>query len=187
MCIWCSAEVLFDCIQVLGRQQVRKGSSAKCEPWEQTARYWVGQSKQEYTGGRRSIKRFSLTLDWGHEGRIREVLQEDGRSGMHRDIVVQLSVWKELAWISDVLLMCCHDYLVTYYLCITIIILYSRIKLNTDCCLFTQVKNKPWLPWVYSWIWHRREQLPSSMYFWVLQGYHNLLLDITRLPPLTPG
>ncbi len=23
---------------------------------------------------------------------------------------------------------------------------------------FSQVKNKPWLPWVYSWTWHRREQ-----------------------------
>ncbi len=27
-----------------------------------------------------SSKSLSLTLDWSHEGRIREVLQEDGRS-----------------------------------------------------------------------------------------------------------
>ncbi len=25
--------------------------------------------------------------------------------------------------------------------------------------IFLQVKNKPWLPWVYSWIRHRREQV----------------------------
>ncbi len=31
-------------------------------------------------------------------------------------------------------------------------------KGNTDWCLFLQVKNKPWLPWVYSWIWHRPKQ-----------------------------
>ncbi len=23
---------------------------------------------------------------------------------------------------------------------------------------FSQVKNKPWIPWVYTWSWHRREQ-----------------------------
>ncbi len=35
---------------------------------------------------------------------------------------------------------------------------YSWIKHSTDFCLFSQVKNKPWLPWVYSWIRHRHEQ-----------------------------
>ncbi len=25
-------------------------------------------------------------------------------------------------------------------------------------CLFLQVKNKPWIPWVYTWSWHRCEQ-----------------------------
>ncbi len=44
----------------------------KCEPLEQTARYWVGQSNQEYTQGKGSGKRFSLTLDQGHEGSLRE-------------------------------------------------------------------------------------------------------------------
>jgi hypothetical protein len=29
---------------------------------------------------------------------------------------------------------------------------------STDWCLFLQVKNKPWLPWVYSWIQDCREQ-----------------------------
>ncbi len=48
------------------------------------------------------------------------------------------------------------------------IFMYSRIVLlflhsgnlirNTDWCLLSQVKNKPWHPWVYSWIWHHREQ-----------------------------
>ncbi len=36
--------------------------------------------------------------------------------------------------------------------------LYLLIKYESDCCLFSQVKNKPWLPWVYSWIRHSREQ-----------------------------
>jgi hypothetical protein len=54
----------------------------KHEPLEQIARsrYWMGQSKQEYTWGKRISKRLSLPLDRGHERRIREVLQEDGRA-----------------------------------------------------------------------------------------------------------
>jgi hypothetical protein len=64
-------------------QQAGKELSAKYEPLEQTARYWVGQSKQEYTWGKRTSKRFSLTPDRGHEGRIHEVLQEDLFSSMY--------------------------------------------------------------------------------------------------------
>jgi hypothetical protein len=86
MCTWCSVKVLFTCVQMLGRQQVRKGSSAIWEPLEQTARCWVGQSKQEYTQRKRASKRFSLTLDQWHEGRIGEVLQEDDCSSMYRDV-----------------------------------------------------------------------------------------------------
>ncbi len=52
-------------------------------------------------------------------------------------------------------------------------IVYSLILLQTPCIqgiwllvlisvYFSQVKNKPWLPWVYSWIWHRREQLQKT-------------------------
>jgi hypothetical protein len=47
--IWCSAVVLFTCTLVLSHQSAWKGLSAKHEPLEQTASYWVGQSKQEYT------------------------------------------------------------------------------------------------------------------------------------------
>ncbi len=88
MYIWCSAVVLFTCTLVLSRQSARKELSAKYELLEQTARYWVGQSKQEYTWGKRTSKRHSLTLDQGHEGHIREVLQEDGHSRMYRTIIV---------------------------------------------------------------------------------------------------
>jgi hypothetical protein len=86
--IWCSAVMLFICTIVLSRQSARKGLSAKYEPVKQTARFWVGQSKQEYTWGKRTSKRHSLTLDRGHEGRIHELLQDDGRSSMYRTIIV---------------------------------------------------------------------------------------------------
>ncbi len=33
---------------------------------------------------------------------------------------------------------------------------------NTNWCLFSQVKNKPWHTWVYTWFWHHPEQFQIS-------------------------
>jgi hypothetical protein len=134
MCIWCSAVVLFTCTLVLSRQSARKGLSAKYEPLEQTARYWVGQSKQEYTWGKRTNKRHSLTLDRGHEGRINEVLQEDGRSSMYRTIIVWLPVWKKLATnFYNMQPVCCYDYLVSSnWIAILTDVNFHRLKMNHD-------------------------------------------------------
>ncbi len=62
--------------------------TVKHEPLGQTARYWVGQSKQEIYLGKGTSKSHTLTLDRGHEGHIREVLQEDGRSSMYKVMIV---------------------------------------------------------------------------------------------------
>jgi hypothetical protein len=56
----------------------------KIESLGQTARYWVGQDKQERYMWKRTGKRFSLTRARGHDGRIREVLQEDSCSIMYK-------------------------------------------------------------------------------------------------------
>ncbi len=56
----------------------------KHESLEQTERYWVGQDKQERYMWKRTGKRFSLTQKQGHDGRIREVQQEDSRSSMYK-------------------------------------------------------------------------------------------------------
>jgi hypothetical protein len=49
----------------------------------------------------------------------------------------------------------------TYLLWLTIIV--SSPCTNCVCIItgvyFSQVKNKPWIPWVYTWFWHRREHL----------------------------
>jgi hypothetical protein len=60
----------------------------KYESLKQMARYWVGQSKQDNTWGKRTSKRHSVTLDRDHEGRIRKVLQEYGCSSMYRAVDV---------------------------------------------------------------------------------------------------
>ncbi len=59
------------------------GLGVKRDPLGHTARYWMGHSKQEIHSERETRRRLSLSLDRGHEGRIREVLQEDGCSSMY--------------------------------------------------------------------------------------------------------
>ncbi len=50
----------------------------------QTARYWVGHSKQEIRSEGETRTRLSLSLDRGHKGRFHEVLQEDGCSSKYK-------------------------------------------------------------------------------------------------------
>jgi hypothetical protein len=38
-------------------------------------------------------------------------------------------------------------------------LLVGNLICNTNWCLFSQVKNKPWYTWVYTWFWQRREHL----------------------------
>jgi hypothetical protein len=132
--IWCSAVVLFTCTRVLSRQSAWKGLSVKYEPLERTARYWVGQSKQEYTWGKKTSKRHRLTPDRGHEGRIREALQEDSCSSMYRTIIVWLPAWKKLAInLSNMLLVCYYDYLVSSnWISILTDVYFHRLKINHD-------------------------------------------------------
>jgi hypothetical protein len=115
ICTWCSIKVLRTCVQVLGRQQAKRGSGVKCGPLEQTARYRVGQSKQEYTWGKRSSKRFSLTLDRGHEGHIHKVLQEEGCSSMYKDIAMNYPHEKNLPGLC--VLFCMLRWLLAMHYC----------------------------------------------------------------------
>jgi hypothetical protein len=69
-----------------------KWLSLKHDPLEQTARCWVGQSKQGMYLGNRTNRRLRSSLDWGHEGCIHEVLQEEGRSSMYKIITVSRKI-----------------------------------------------------------------------------------------------
>ncbi len=75
----------------------------KHESLEQTARYWVGQDKQERYKWKKAGKRFSLTQEQDHDGRIHEVLQEDSRSSMYKvyDCII----------VSEKIVMSCLQYI----------------------------------------------------------------------------
>jgi hypothetical protein len=59
---------------------------------------------------------------------------------------------------------------------VVMIILYPWIMYKSDCCLFSQVKNKPWLPRVYSWILHRREHLVFTELSDIPSDAHTMML-----------
>ncbi len=76
--------MLFTYIFVRSRPDSNEGVKCEIDPLEQTARYWMGQDKQEPHLERETSRRLSLSLDQGHEGHIREVLREDGCSSMYK-------------------------------------------------------------------------------------------------------
>jgi hypothetical protein len=83
-CVSCSIVMLFTRTLVRRRQTAMKGLSRKPDPLGQTARYWMGRSKQEIHLERETSRKLSLSLDRGQKGRIHEVLQEDGCSNMYK-------------------------------------------------------------------------------------------------------
>jgi hypothetical protein len=116
----------------------------------------VGQSKQEYTWGKRTSKRHSLPLDRGFEGRIREMLQEDGCSSMYIQSHSCVAICMKET---------CHEFF--QYVAWVLLWLSCILEVNyiTECCLFSQVKNKQWPPWVYSWILNNPAPSWTPMYF----------------------
>ncbi len=149
VCIWCSADVVFTCTLVLGCQKARMGFSAKYELLEQIVRYWVGQSKQEYTWGKRTSKRHSLTLYWGP-------WRTYSRGAPRRRLFKYVQSYScVIARMKET----CHEFLQYVARVLPWLSCILELNYNTDWCLFSQVKNRPWLPWVYSWIQHIREQL----------------------------
>jgi hypothetical protein len=69
---------------VLNAQLAREGLSLKHEPLEANSKILGGPRQKRRMLIEESGKSLSLTLDRGHEGRIREVLQEDGHSSMYK-------------------------------------------------------------------------------------------------------
>ncbi len=67
---------------------------------------------------------------------------------------------------SCILVICCNSYVQGIWFVILIGV------------YFLQVKNKPWLPWVYTWIWHHHEQGLSNI---LTQNLDNFLFKKTIL------
>ncbi len=117
---------------------------------------WVVGANSKLLGGPRQIRRMlmkqgrrrlSSILDWGHKGCIRR-----GSKKMAVQVCTEL-------WLHNYAVKrSCHEYLQFVVHDKSWLFHYLQIRLTilTDF-YFSQVKNKPWLPWVYSWIRHHCE------------------------------
>jgi hypothetical protein len=113
-------------------------------------------------------------MDQGHEGLIREVLQEDGRSSMYRTIIVWLPVWKRLAMnFFNMLPVYYHDYLVSSnWIAILTDVYFYRLKINHDSHEFilesgTVVNSKNYLFYIGT----------KNIFFWNKLGRCKFFLD----------
>ncbi len=133
----CSIVVMFT-----SATQIAEG--ARCETWTVATNSKIlgwAWPQDACSQGEARI-RLSLSPDRGHEERIREVLHEDRCSSMYSNYMHCRLV------MSCIHVSCCNSCIKGIGFVILIFVYFS------------QVKNKPWLPWVYSWFWHCREQKP---------------------------
>jgi hypothetical protein len=76
--------MLFTCTSVRSHPDSKEGVRCEIRSVEINSKIMGEAWQQEIHSDRETRRRLSLSLDRGHEGRIREVLQEDGCSSMHK-------------------------------------------------------------------------------------------------------
>jgi hypothetical protein len=161
-CVRCHAPILFTRIVLVSHLAVK--GRCTCEigvvgtnnkllggPGQQ-GRYNKEESWQEAQSNLRT--RPEWTYSWG--------ASRDSRSNMYIVYMVILLQSMGMLWVVYLIFCSCLIIVVVAYiihcLCIMISSAACIIHSNAWCLFSLQVKNKPWPPWVYSWIWHHREQ-----------------------------
>ncbi len=84
ICVSCSIVVLFTCTLVRSRPDSNEGVRCETRSVRINSKILGEKWQQELHSGWKTRRRLSLSLDRGHEGRIHEVLQEDGCSSMYK-------------------------------------------------------------------------------------------------------
>ncbi len=146
-CVSCNIVMLFTCTLVRSHPDNKEGVRCETRFVEMNSKIlgWTGQ--QDACSEKEARRRLNLSLERGHEGRICEVLQEDDCSCMYKSWLFVLTCIMSVRSLSMP-----YNHLRPGNWFTSLIAVY-----------FSQVKNKPWLPWVYTWIWHRQEQLQFKM------------------------
>ncbi len=108
MCVHvCDVELLcyiFICTLVRSPSDSNEGVKCEARSVGANSKILGGQDKQGIYSGRRTSRRLSLSLERGHEGCIREVLQEDGCSSMSKLCLCVLA--------TTIITSSYHDYLI---------------------------------------------------------------------------
>ncbi len=119
----CNVVMLFTCTLVRSHPDSKESIRCETRPIEINSKILGWAWQQDACSGRETRRRFSLSLQHGHEGHFREVLQK---------MAVQVCT--------------IHDYAFRPYNFVCPIdmpcMILELIHL-TDCYLFSQVKNKP--------------------------------------------
>ncbi len=132
--LWWSIAMLFTCTLVLSCPVGKEGFEHET---------WAVGVNSKILGGPKQIRRMlmeesskdlSLTLDWSHEGRLREVLQENGRSRMYKLWLHNYVVKRN----GHELFVVCYPWLIMIIsysqarLAILIDFYFHRLKINHD-------------------------------------------------------
>jgi hypothetical protein len=157
LCVSCSIVMLFTCTLVRSHPDSKEGVRCETRSIEIISKILDWTWQQDACSEREARRKLSLSLERGHEGRIRKVLQEDGCLSMYKSWLCVLTC---IIFESSLSMPYNYQRPGNWFTLLTAV-------------YFLQVKNKPWLPWVYTWIWHRREQF---IFNWTLAD----LADVRR-------
>ncbi len=84
ICVSCSVVMLFTCTSVRSHPDSKERVRCKIQSVGVNSKRLGDTWQQEIHSERETRRRLSLSLDRGHEGRIREVLQEDDCSSIYK-------------------------------------------------------------------------------------------------------
>jgi hypothetical protein len=122
-------------------------------------------------GDRAGVSRCS---EGDHEGRIREVPQEERSPSMYIAQNVhcrkeEFQLYYKYCWKTNIQdLHCLHCWCVYVYFLMPAKspLFFSRIQTcpTITGVYFSQVKNKQWIPWVYTWSWHCRKHIQCPIF-----------------------
>ncbi len=121
----CNVVMLFTCTLVRSRADSKEGVRCETRPSEINSKILGWAWQQDACLERKTRRRLSLSLQQGHEGYIREVLQEDGCSSMYNS-------WLRIfVRIIPCALLICPVWYQSWFI-LLIAVYFSRLKIKHD-------------------------------------------------------
>ncbi len=127
LCVFCSIVMLFTCTLVRSHPDSMEGIRGETRSIEINSKILDWTWQQDACLEREARRKLSLSLEWGHEGHIREVLQEDGCSSMYKSWLCGLT-----CIISVCSLSMPYNYLRPNWFTLLTTVIFRRLKINYD-------------------------------------------------------
>jgi hypothetical protein len=153
----CNVVMLFTCTLVRSHPDSKEGVRCETRSIEINSKILGWTWQQDACSEREARRRVSLSLEQGHEGGIREVLQEDGCSSMYKS---WLCVLTHIISICSLSMPCNYLQLGNWFTC-WLLFIFRRLKINHDSHEFILESGtvaNTYSP--HTWCWTKSRDIP---------------------------